>query len=56
MDIDTLRSIMTVVVFLAFLGIVIWVYGAAQKPRFERAAMLPFEEDGPSDGVSGARQ
>jgi len=45
MDINTIRSIVTVVAFLAFLGIVFWAYGGARKSRFDAAARLPFEED-----------
>jgi cytochrome c oxidase cbb3-type subunit IV len=45
MDIQTLRSIVTVVAFLTFLGIVFWAYSGAQKSGFEAAARLPFEED-----------
>ncbi len=45
MDIQTLRSVVTVVGFLAFLGIVFWAYGSAQKSRFDAAARLPFDEE-----------
>jgi cytochrome c oxidase cbb3-type subunit IV len=45
MDINTIRSIVTVVAFLTFLGIVVWAYGDARKSRFDAAARLPFEED-----------
>jgi cytochrome c oxidase cbb3-type subunit 4 len=51
MDITTIRSIVTVVAFLTFLGIVFWVYSGAQKNRFDAAARLPFEEDdNPTNG------
>lgn len=45
MDINTLRSIVTVVAFLAFLGIVIWAYSDRSKAAFDQAARLPFDED-----------
>ena len=45
MDINTIRSIVTVVAFLTFLGIVFWAYSGARKNRFDAAARLPFEED-----------
>jgi cytochrome c oxidase cbb3-type subunit 4 len=45
MDMATVRSIVTVVAFLTFLGIVFWAYSGAQKSRFEAAARLPFDED-----------
>jgi len=46
MDINDWRSIVTVVSFLTFLGIVVWAYGAkSNKKRFEEAANLPFSEE-----------
>jgi len=44
MDINWLRSLVTVAAFTAFLGIVWWAYGPARRERFERDALLPFEE------------
>ena len=42
MDINELRSIVTVVSMLTFLGIVWWAYGVkSNKQRFEEAANLP---------------
>jgi len=45
MDINTLRSIVTVVAFAAFIAIVLWAYSDRSKAAFEQAARLPFEED-----------
>jgi cytochrome c oxidase cbb3-type subunit 4 len=45
MDINDLRSIVTVLSFAVFLGIVWWAYGKGSKQRFEEAANLPFAED-----------
>jgi cytochrome c oxidase cbb3-type subunit IV len=45
MDINTVRSIVTVVAFLTFLGIVLWAYSGARKSRFDAAALLPFDDD-----------
>jgi cytochrome c oxidase cbb3-type subunit IV len=44
-DIDTLRSLMTVLAFVTFVGIVLWAYSGPARRRFEEAARLPFEED-----------
>ena len=49
MDINTLRSIVTVVAFAAFIGIVLWAYSDRSKAGFDRAARLPFDED--EDGI-----
>ena len=46
MDINDLRSIMTVVSLLTFLGIVWWAFGMkGNKERFDEAANLPFADD-----------
>ncbi|MBL8397400.1 MAG: cbb3-type cytochrome c oxidase subunit 3 [Candidatus Accumulibacter sp.] len=46
MDINDLRSLITVLSFLAFLGIVWWAYGMkSNQKRFEEASMLPFLDE-----------
>lgn len=45
MDANDLRVIITVVLFLSFLGIVFWAYSSRQKERFDEAANLPFADD-----------
>jgi cytochrome c oxidase cbb3-type subunit 4 len=45
MDIETLRSMMTVAAFAAFIGIVWWAYGPSRKARFEQDARLVFTDD-----------
>ena len=46
MDINDLRSAMTVVSLLSFLGIVWWAYGLkGNKQRFDEAANLPFSDE-----------
>lgn len=46
MDINDLRSLMTVVSLLTFLGIVWWAFGVrGNRKRFEEAANLPFADD-----------
>jgi cytochrome c oxidase cbb3-type subunit 4 len=44
MDINDLRSLVTLAAFAAFVGIVWWAYAPSQRARFERDARLPFEE------------
>jgi cytochrome c oxidase cbb3-type subunit 4 len=43
MDINFLRSLITLAAVVAFAGIVWWAYAPARKLRFERDALLPFE-------------
>lgn len=45
MDINLLRSIVTLLAFLSFLGIVVWAYHRASRARFEEAANLPFADE-----------
>jgi cytochrome c oxidase cbb3-type subunit 4 len=46
MDINLLRSLVTVAALAAFLGIVWWAYAPSRKARFERDAQMPLNEDG----------
>ena len=45
MDINDLRSGVTVLGLLGFLGIVGWTWKRSRKQEFEEAARLPFAED-----------
>jgi cytochrome c oxidase cbb3-type subunit IV len=45
MDINDLRSIVTVVSLLTFVGIVVWAYSKRNQSAFDEAARLPFDED-----------
>jgi cytochrome c oxidase cbb3-type subunit 4 len=45
MDINLVRSLVTVAALAAFLGIVWWAYAPSRKERFERDALLPFDGD-----------
>lgn len=45
MDINDLRTIITVLAFLCFLGICVWAYSRHAKAGFEEAAQLPFTDD-----------
>ncbi len=45
MDVNDLRSIVTVLSLLAFGGIVVWAYSRGNRKRFDEAAWLPFAEE-----------
>ena len=45
MDINDVRSVVTLIGLACFVLIVVWAYSSASKKRFEEAAMLPFDED-----------
>lgn len=44
MDINLLRSLVTLGAFAVFLGIVWWAFSPSRKARFERDARMLFEE------------
>ncbi|MBL8385705.1 MAG: cbb3-type cytochrome c oxidase subunit 3 [Burkholderiales bacterium] len=45
MDLNTLRIIVTVTSFLVFLGIIAWAIAPANRASFERASMIPLNDD-----------
>jgi cytochrome c oxidase cbb3-type subunit 4 len=45
MDMVTLRSVMTVVALVVFLGIIAWAWSSRRKPEFDEAARLPFDDE-----------
>lgn len=55
MDIDTMRSAITVLSFLAFIAIVAWAYSSRRKHTFDRVARSVLEEndDGNNAGQGG---
>ncbi len=45
MDINILRSGVTLAGFVLFVGILVWAWRPAQKAQFDEAAQLPFQSD-----------
>lgn len=55
-DINDIRALFTVLVFVAFIGVWIWAWSDKRKQAFEEAANLPFvEDDDLDDENKGAR-
>lgn len=54
MDINDLRSILTVAGLLCFLAIVGWAYGKGSKKGFDEASNLPFAENDDQGAASRA--
>lgn len=54
MDINDLRSIVTVLAFASFVGIVAWAWSGRRKAAFEEAARLPLDEEADS-GIPASR-
>lgn len=54
MDINDLRSIVTVLGFVCFACIAVWAYSSRAKAGFEEAANLPLaDDDAPPSANSG---
>ena len=49
MDINDLRSAVTVVSLLLFVGIAVWTWQSSRRDAFDEAARLPFADE-PSNG------
>ncbi|MBE1288288.1 cbb3-type cytochrome c oxidase subunit 3 [Alteromonas sp. LMIT006] len=47
MDQGIIGSIFTVIVFIAFIGVVYWAFSKRNKDRFEEAANLVFDDEEP---------
>lgn len=45
MDLNTIRTILLLVLFVAFIGVWIWAWSKKRKSAFEEASRLPLEED-----------
>ena len=52
MDINNLRSAVTLVSFFLFLGIVFWAYRKRNASRFEQDAQLVFLGEAPEAGAT----
>lgn len=45
MDIGTIRGLGTLLVMLAFIGLLLWVFAPRRKRDFDEATLLPFADD-----------
>ncbi|MFB9134166.1 CcoQ/FixQ family Cbb3-type cytochrome c oxidase assembly chaperone [Vibrio sp. AK197] len=45
MDIGTIHSIWTIVLFVSFIGVVWWAFGKSRKARFEEDANMIFADE-----------
>ncbi|MDD1780723.1 cbb3-type cytochrome c oxidase subunit 3 [Enterovibrio sp. ZSDZ35] len=53
MEIASFHSIWTLVIFLAFVGIVLWAYSSRRKKEFDEAANLVFADEEESPKKTG---
>ncbi len=49
MDVNALRICVTLVSFVAFIGIWLWALNRRNQPGFDEAAQLPFHDSRPID-------
>lgn len=49
-SIDTLRSLSTVLAFVAFIAVCVWAYSKKRHADFEQAANLPFADEHSASG------
>jgi cbb3-type cytochrome oxidase subunit 3 len=56
MDIDSIRSAVTVLSLMAYAGIAVWAYMPSHRARFDRDALMPFShrDDAPEVARTGA--
>lgn len=45
MDLNLVRSLITALLFIVFIGIVLWAWSKGKREDFEAAARLPLEDD-----------
>ena len=45
MDITLLRIAATVACFVVFVGILAWTFARRNRPSFDHAAQIPFQQD-----------
>ena len=53
MDVNALRSITTMLMFVVFLGIVIWAWSSRRRREFAEAAQVPFLDSEPAAALRG---
>ncbi len=46
-----IRGLGTVVVFVAFVGLTLWVFNSKRTPEFAEARLLPFADDPQPDST-----
>lgn len=54
MDVNELRSVVTVLLLLMFLAIVVWTYSKKRAASFDECAALPLQDDEPAAGKADA--
>lgn len=45
MELNTFRTVVEVIVFTAYVAIVLWAYSARRRADFDNAASIPFDHE-----------
>jgi len=45
MDVNDVRALTTLIVFLAFVGIAVWAYSRSNKETLDEHARIPFDSE-----------
>ena len=56
MDINDLRGLSTLFLFVSFIGLCIWAYSSKRKKSFNEAANLPFADEEDSEHAQPREQ
>ena len=58
MDLNDIRSLVTVISFIVFVALIAWTWSRSRRDGFEQAAQLPFDDEArtASQGSTGAKQ
>jgi cytochrome c oxidase cbb3-type subunit 4 len=59
MDINIIRGVLTIVLIIAFLGLVVWAWSSKRKETFDKLSQMPLEEDdgqAPEGRLDGTQQ
>lgn len=49
------HSLLTLIGIIAFIAMVIWVFGKKQRTQMDRHALIPLHDDGPIPGEQARR-
>lgn len=55
MDLNDLRSLATLSMFLAFIGIVVYAWNSRRRGEFDSAAQVPLLDDGTGPDPTGEK-
>ena len=56
MDMGLFRGVLTVILFVAFIGMWIWAWSSKRRSDFEQAANLPLQDEPPGMGHADGGQ